>query len=66
MQRESELTGSVDPIKGGPAAKAQSHANQPLDSSVISDITRGEKLATGGERVKGGPTSFAQSLATKV
>lgn len=48
-------------MKGGPSAQAQKHANQPITSEALHDITEGEKKITGGERVKGGPTSAAQS-----
>ena len=65
-QKEKELTGSNQPLKGGPTVQAQKHAGQTLTGDVISDITKGEKKLTGGERVKGGPTSAAQSVATKV
>ena len=65
-QKEKEITGSDQPAKGGPTAQAQKHVGRTLDSDVISDITKGEKTITGGERVKGGPTSTAQSMATKV
>ena len=65
-QKEKEITGSEQPVKGGPTAQAQKHVGKTLGSEVISDITKGEKEITGGERVKGGPTSVAQSLATKV
>ena len=65
-EKEKEITGSDQPVKGGPTAQAQKHAGQDLDGNVISDITKGEKEITGGERVKGGPTSTAQSILTKV
>ncbi|KAH7350445.1 hypothetical protein BKA66DRAFT_516408 [Pyrenochaeta sp. MPI-SDFR-AT-0127] len=60
-QAEKELTGEERPIRGGPTAKAQHHANEPITSQALHDITEGEKKITGGERVKGGPTSTAQS-----
>jgi hypothetical protein len=59
---EKKLTGSDEPVKGGPTAKAQSHAGQNLTAQVVHDITEGEKLITGSDEVfKGGPTAVAQS-----
>ncbi|KAI1378993.1 hypothetical protein F4677DRAFT_410278 [Hypoxylon crocopeplum] len=58
---EKELTGQDRPVKGGPAAQAQSHAGEPINRKALHDITEGEKRVTGGERVKGGPTATAQS-----
>lgn len=58
---EKQLTGSDGPVPDGPTARAQQHANEPITSQVLHDITEGEKVVTGGERVKGGPTSKAQS-----
>ncbi len=49
-------------MKGGPTAQAQSHVGEPIDSQTLHDITEGEKKITGGERIKGGPTSTAQSI----
>jgi hypothetical protein len=60
-EREKMLTGSDEPVKGGPTAQAQKHAGEPITSEALHDITEGEKKVTGGERVKGGPTSKAQS-----
>ncbi|KAJ4350808.1 hypothetical protein N0V95_004421 [Ascochyta clinopodiicola] len=60
-EAEKEITGEDRPVKGGPTAKAQQHAKEPITSEVLHDITEGEKKITGGERVKGGPTSQAQS-----
>jgi hypothetical protein len=58
---EKKITGEDHAVKGGPTAKAQTHANEPITSEALHDITEGEKKITGGERVKGGPTSTAQS-----
>ena len=59
---EKQLTGSDEPVKNGPTAKAQSHVGQELTAQVIHDITEGEKTITGSdEPFKGGPTAFAQS-----
>ncbi|KXJ90881.1 hypothetical protein Micbo1qcDRAFT_175887 [Microdochium bolleyi] len=59
---EKAITGSSEPVKGGPAAQAQRHANEPIDSANLHDITEGEKKITGEARaVKGGPTAAAQS-----
>ena len=60
-EAESEITGTREPVAGGPTAQAQRHANEPLNSQNLHDITTGEKKITGGERVKGGPTATAQS-----
>jgi hypothetical protein len=60
-QAENEITGQVNPVKGGPTAQAQKHAGEPINSDALHDITEGEKKITGGERVKGGPTATAQS-----
>jgi hypothetical protein len=60
-EKEKEITGQERPVKGGPTAKAQQHAGEPITSQTLHDITEGEKKITGGERVKGGPTSAAQS-----
>ncbi|KAK5937561.1 hypothetical protein PMZ80_010181 [Knufia obscura] len=59
---EKKLTGSENPVKGGPTAQAQSHAGEPINSQTLHDITEGEKKITGGERVAGGPTATAQSI----
>lgn len=63
---EKKLTGQDEPVKGGPTAKAQSHAGEPINSQTLHDITEGEKKVTGGDRVAGGPTAIAQSILTKV
>jgi hypothetical protein len=60
-EAEKDITGQERPVKGGPTAKAQQHANEPITSEALHDITEGEKKITGGERVKEGPTSQAQS-----
>ena len=57
---EKKITGSDGPVKGGPTAQAQKHAGEPISSEALSDITAGEKDVA-GERLKGGPTSVAQS-----
>lgn len=61
---ENELTGQTQPVKGGPTAQAQKHAGEPIAPN-LHDITEAEKAITGGERVKGGPTSAAQSELSK-
>lgn len=58
---ETEITGQVGPVKGGPTAQAQKHAGEAITSEALHDITEGEKKITDNERVKGGPTSTAQS-----
>lgn len=56
------MTGESGPVRGGPTAQAQKHANEPINSQNIHDITKGEKKITGSEEpVTGGPTSTAQS-----
>lgn len=55
------MTGEHQPTKGGPTAQAQKHAGEPITSEALHDITEGEKKVSGGDRVKGGPTSTAQS-----
>lgn len=64
-QKEKEITGQEDPVRRGPTAKAQQHTGEPITSDALHDITEGEKKITGGERVKGGPTSAAQSELAK-
>ena len=66
-EEERKITGQGNPVKGGPTAQAQKHANQPLNSEVIHDITKGEEKVTGNPNpMQGGPTSTAQSILTKV
>ncbi|KAF7502202.1 hypothetical protein GJ744_006751 [Endocarpon pusillum] len=63
---EKKITGQDHPVKGGPTAQAQKHANQPLNSEVIHDITKGEEKITGDPNpMQSGPTSTAQSILTK-
>lgn len=64
-EKESEITGQDDPVRRGPTAQAQKHVGEPITSEVLHDITEGEKNITGGERVKGGPTSVTQSELAK-
>ena len=64
-EAEKGLTGSDNPVKGGPTAQAQKHAGEDIKSENLHDITEGEKKITGGERVKGGPTAQAQSELAK-
>ncbi|POS73022.1 hypothetical protein DHEL01_v208585 [Diaporthe helianthi] len=61
---ESKLTGQAAPVKGGPTAQAQKHANEPITADALHDITEGEKKVA-GDRVKGGPTAAAQSELAK-
>jgi hypothetical protein len=60
-QKEKEITGSENPVRRGPTAKAQQHAGEYITSEALHDVTQGEKKITGGERIKGGPTAAAQS-----
>ncbi|EXJ62179.1 hypothetical protein A1O7_02612 [Cladophialophora yegresii CBS 114405] len=63
---EKGLSGSANPIAGGPTAQAQKHANEPINHDTLHDITEGEKKVTGGARpVAGGPTATAQSELNK-
>ncbi|KAF2712996.1 hypothetical protein K504DRAFT_449768 [Pleomassaria siparia CBS 279.74] len=64
-EKEKNITGQENAVKGGPTAKAQQHAGEPITSQALHDITEGEKKITGGERIKGGPTSAAQSALGK-
>lgn len=62
--KEKELTGQPDPVKGGPTAQAQAHANANLSAQRVSEIAKGENAITGqGGPVAGGPAAFAQSEA---
>lgn len=65
--KESQLTGQAEPIKGGPTAQAQKHANESLSQAkVVSNITKGEDNITHqGGPVAGGPTAFVISQATQ-
>ena len=66
-EEEKKITGQDNPVKGGPTAQAQKHANQSLNSEVIHDITKGEEKITGNPNpTPSGPTSTAQSILTKV
>lgn len=66
-QKEKDLTGQADPVKGGPTAQAQSHVHEKLSGgSVVSDIAKGEESIThNGAPVAGGPAAAAQSHATQ-
>lgn len=66
-QKEKNLTGQADPVKGGPTAQAQSHVHEKLsDGSVVSDIAKGEEAIThNGAPVPGGPAAAAQSHAAQ-
>lgn len=66
-QKEKELTGQADPVKGGPTAQAQRHVHDNIsDSSVVSDIAKGEEAIThNGAPVAGGPAAVAQSQAAQ-
>jgi len=64
-QAETQLSGQNQTVPGGPADMAAQHANEPITSQVLQDITSGEKIVTGGQRVAGGPTSIAQSALGK-
>jgi hypothetical protein len=63
---EEKITGQDNPVKGGSTAQAQRHAGEQIKSNTLHDITEGEKKITNGERVRGWPTSIAQSVLSKV
>ena len=66
-EKEKNITGQENPVRGGPTAQAQSNAGQPINSQTLHDITEGEKVITQQARpVAGGPTAAAQSILTKV
>ncbi|KAF2729638.1 hypothetical protein EJ04DRAFT_515778 [Polyplosphaeria fusca] len=65
IEKETEFSGESSPVKGGPTAQAQMHVGEPITSQVLSDVTKGEKKVTGGERFLGGPTATAQSRLAK-
>jgi hypothetical protein len=66
-EEEKKITHQVQPVKGGPTAQTQSHANDTLNSEVVHDITKGEEKITGNPNpMQGGPASTAQSILTKV
>ncbi|KAI1360312.1 hypothetical protein F5Y08DRAFT_343819 [Xylaria arbuscula] len=63
--KEKEITGKDGPVKGGPTAQAQKHANQRITPQAVSDITEGEKRVTGEDSpITGGPAAMAQSIGT--
>lgn len=66
-QKEKDLTGQANPVKGGPTAQAQSHVHEKLSGgSVVSDIAKGEETITHkGAPVAGGPAAAAQSHAAQ-
>ncbi|KIY02148.1 uncharacterized protein Z520_02286 [Fonsecaea multimorphosa CBS 102226] len=62
---EKGITGSTNPVRDGPTAQAQKHANEPINHDTLHDITEGEKKITGNPRpIAGGPTATAQSELT--
>jgi hypothetical protein len=64
---EKIITNQVEPVQGGPTARAQQHVGQSLTSQVIHDINEGESVITGQKNpVQGGPTSLAQSILTQL
>jgi hypothetical protein len=65
-EKEKQITGQDEVVKGGPTAQAQSHVGEAIGSQQLHDITEGEKKITGGERIKGGPTAAAQSILSQV
>lgn len=65
-EKENELTGQPEPVKGGPTAQAQKHTGQKLDGDAVSGITKGEtKITQQGGPVAGGPAALAESEAAK-
>ena len=66
-EEEKKITGQDRPVKGGPTAQTQKHANEPLTSEVVHDITKGEEKITGDPNPRqGGPISTAQSILANV
>lgn len=65
-RKENELTGTSDPVKGGPTAQAQKHARENIsDSQVVGDIVKGEdNITRHGGPVAGGPGAYVMSEAT--
>ncbi|KAI0817070.1 hypothetical protein GGR55DRAFT_618922 [Xylaria sp. FL0064] len=63
--KEKEITGQDRPVKGGPTAEAQKHANKTITPQAVSDITEGEKRVTRQDApIAGGPAAMAQSMET--
>lgn len=64
--KESQLTGSPEPVKGGPTAQAQKHANEPLTDKVVADINKGVERITqaAGGPASGSPAASAAGQAT--
>jgi hypothetical protein len=58
---KQNISGKEQPLQGGPTAQAQNHAGDNITSETLHDIAEGEKMITGGGRVKGGPTGTTQS-----
>jgi hypothetical protein len=59
-EKEKQITGQVNPVKGGPTVPAQKHVSEQLNGSIIADITTGEKKITGqAEPMKDVPTAAA-------
>lgn len=46
-EAEKDITGSDNPARDGPTARAQANAGQPINSQTLSDITSGEKQISG-------------------
>jgi hypothetical protein len=66
-EKEKDITGQVDPVKGGPTAQAQKHADETINPQAVADITKGEQKITGkGGPTAGGPAATAQSMNTNV
>lgn len=66
-QKESEITHQSEPVRGGPTAQAQKHANEAISNpNVVSDIVKGETKITQNEAPKaGGPGAKVMSEAAQ-
>jgi hypothetical protein len=65
-QRESAITGTPEPTKGGPTAQAQKHVGESISGDAVSDIVQGERKITGKSGpMKDGPASVVQSEASQ-
>lgn len=66
-QKESEITHQSEPVKGGPTAQAQKHANEAISNpNVVSDIVKGETNITQNDApIAGGPAAKVMSEAAQ-
>lgn len=66
-QKENEITHQSEPVKGGPTAQAQKHANQSISNpNVVADIVKGEtKITQNDAPIAGGPAAKVMSEAAQ-